>query len=122
VVIFGVETMIKYLLLSALIILAACSSPQEIETVAPVEVRTVQIPRPAPIVPEVDQLRLRNVQWIIITPENIEEKFEQIQNGEIVLFAVTAEGYENIALNLSDVRALIAQQQRIIAIYRSQFR
>jgi len=114
--------MIKYLLLSALIILAACSSPQEIETVAPVEVRTVQIPRPAPIVPEVDQLRLRNVQWIIITPENIEEKFEQIQNGEIVLFAVTAEGYENIALNLSDVRALIAQQQRIIAIYRSQFR
>jgi hypothetical protein len=114
--------MIKYLLLSVILILAACSSPQEIETVAPVEIRTVQVPRPAPIVPEVDQLRLRNVQWIIVTPENIEEKFAQIRNGEAVLFAVTAEGYENIALNLSDVRALIAQQQRIIAIYKSQFR
>jgi len=114
--------MTKYLLISALVFLAACSSSQEIETAAPVEVRTVQVPRPAPIVPEVDQLRLRNVQWIIITPENIEEKFAQIQSGEIVLFAVTAEGYENIALNLSDVRALIAQQQRIIAIYKSQFR
>jgi hypothetical protein len=113
--------MIKYLFLSGMLILAACSSSQEIETVPPVEIRTVEVPRPAPIVPDVDQLRLRNVQWIVLTPENIEEKFAQIQRGEAVLFAVTVEGYENIALNLSDIRALIAQQQRIIAVYKSQF-
>lgn len=113
--------MIKFVLFSGILLLAACSSAPEIETVPPVEIRTVEVPRPAPIVPNTDQLRLRNVQWIIITPENIEEKFAQIQSGEAVLFAVTAEGYENIALNLSDIRTLIAQQQRIIAIYRSQF-
>jgi hypothetical protein len=111
----------KYLILSAVLFLAACSTPEVIEQTPIVEVRTVQVPRPAPIVPAVDQLNLRSVNWIIITPNNIEDKFAQINRGELVLFAVTTEGYENIALNLSDIRALIEQQQRIIAIYKSQF-
>jgi hypothetical protein len=113
--------MMKYLVLSTAIFLVACSSPEKIEQVRPIEVRTVEIQRPAPIVPSVDQLRLRNIEWIIVTPDNIEESFARIQSGELVLFALTVQGYENIALNLSDIRAMIAQQQRIIAIYQSQF-
>jgi hypothetical protein len=112
--------MIKYLILSSILFVAACSTPA-IEEVRPVEVRTIQVPRPAPIVPAVDQLRLRTVNWIIITPDNIDESFAKIQSGELVLFAVTSQGYENIALNLSDIRALIEQQNRIIAIYKAQF-
>lgn len=104
-----------------MLVISACGTPEKIEEVKPVEVRTVEVPRPAPIVPSVDQLNLRNVDWIIITPENIDESFAKIQTGEIVLFAVTAAGYENIALNLSDIRAMIEQQKRIIAIYKSQF-
>lgn len=111
----------KYLAVLFAITLAACSS-QKVEEVRPVEVRTIEVPRPAPIVPKVDQLRLRSVEWIIITPENADEKFAQIQNGEAVLFALTADGYENIALNLSDIRAMLEQQKRVIAIYESQFR
>jgi hypothetical protein len=117
----GVKTMKKYFLIFAILLVTACSSTDQIEEVRPVEVVTVEVPRPAPIVPNVDQLRLRNIQWVIITPENAEQKFAEIRNGEAVLFAVTAQGYENIALNLSDIRALIAQQQRIIAIYKSQY-
>ena len=111
----------KYLAVLFVITLAACSSPK-FEEVRPVEVRTIEVQRPAPIVPTVDQLRLRSVEWIIITPENADEKFAQIQNGEAVLFALTADGYENIALNLSDIRAMLEQQKRVIAIYESQFR
>lgn len=113
--------MIKYIAILATLTLAACGSTQAIEPVNPVEVRTVQIPRPAPIVPTVDQLKLRPVTWVVITPDNIDEQFSKIQSGETVLFAVTSDGYENIALNLSDIRALIDQQQKIIAIYKSQF-
>jgi hypothetical protein len=113
--------MIKYLILSSILFVAACSTPA-IEEVRPVEVRTIQVPRPAPIVPQTDQLKLRQVTWIIITPDNIEESFNKIQSGELVLFAVTANGYENIALNLSDIRSLIEQQNRIIAIYKSQYK
>jgi hypothetical protein len=121
VVILGAETMIKYVLLSSVIFLVACGSSAEIEPVKPVEVRTLEVEKPAPVVPTVDQLRLREVKWVIITPENAEEKFAEIKRGEVVLFALTPEGYENIALNLSDIRALIEQQKKIIAIYKSQY-
>jgi hypothetical protein len=103
-----------------ILFLASCGAPAQ-EPVQSVEVRTVQISKPAPIVPDVDQLNLRPVSWIIITPDNVDEQFAKIQNGELVLFALTAEGYENIALNLSDIRALIEQQKKIIAIYKSNF-
>jgi len=107
--------------LTSLFLLSACGSTPEIEPIRPVEVRTVQIPRPAPIVPSVDQIQLRDVKWIIITPENVDEVFASM-SGEMVLFAVTTSGYEALALNLSDVRAMIQQQQRIIALYKNSYR
>jgi hypothetical protein len=118
----GVETMIKYVLLSSAVFLVACGSSTKIEPVKPVEVRTIEVQKPAPVVPTVDQLRLREVKWVIITPENVDEKFKEIKTGEAVFFALTTDGYENIALNLSDVRALIDQQKKIIAIYESQYK
>lgn len=102
-------------------LLSACAAPTTVEPVTPVQVRTVEVPRPAPIVPNVDQLDLRPVTWVVITPDNVDEKFKQIQNGEMVLFALTRDGYENLSLNLSDIRANIQQYQRVIAVYRSQF-
>lgn len=120
--ILGVETMIKYVLLPSIVFLAACGSSTKIEPVKPVEVRTIEVQKPAPVVPTVDQLRLREVKWVVITPENAEEKFKEIKTGEAVYFALTTDGYENIALNLSDVRALIDQQKKIIAIYESQYK
>jgi hypothetical protein len=107
--------------LTSLFLLSACGSTSDIEVVNPIEVKTIEIPRPSPIVPSVDQIQLRDVKWIVITPENFEEVFASL-SGDLVLFAVTAEGYEALALNLSDVRALIQQQQRIIAIYRDSYK
>lgn len=112
--------MMKYVIIFSMIFLAACSST-DVPPVTPVEVRTVEVPRPAPVVPQVDQLRLRDIEWIVITPDNIEEQFAKIQNGEVVFFALTTEGYENLSLNISDIRAMVQQQQRIIAIYQRQF-
>lgn len=113
--------MIKYAIAALLIFtVAACSKPT-VEQPPRVETVTIETKRPAPIVPEVDRVNMREVRWHIITPENVDEKFAQIRRGELVFFALTAEGYENIALNLSDIRALVQQQQRIIAIYESQF-
>jgi hypothetical protein len=107
--------------LTSLFLLSACGSEPAVESVKPVEVRTVQIPRPAPIVPSVDQIQLRDVKWIIITPENVDEIFNSLPS-DAVLFAVTTSGYESLGLNISDIRAMIQQQQRIIAIYQESFR
>lgn len=107
--------------ITSLLILSGCSSAPQVEPVTSVEVRTIEVPRPAPIVPNVDQLDLRPVNWVIITPENIDEKFATIRDGELVFFALTREGYESLALNLSDIRANIEQYKRVVAIYRQQF-
>lgn len=71
---------------------------------------------PKPSVPNPDELNLRDFEFIIVTPENVEEVFANMK-GDKALFALTSKGYENIALNLSDIRALIQQQKVIIATY-----
>lgn len=107
--------------IASVFLLSACATSSTVEPVTTVEVRTIEVPRPAPIVPNVDQIDLRPVTWVVITPENADEKFSQIRDGEMVFFALTREGYENLALNMSDIRANIEQYQRVIAIYKSQF-
>ena len=109
-----------FMLTILLVTLAACSP--RVEQIPVIETRTVEVQRPAPMVPEADQLRLRTFDWVIITPDNVDERFDELENGEAVFFALTAEGYENLALNLSDIRTLLSQQQQIISVYRSQFR
>lgn len=65
---------------------------------------------------------MRDVNWVIITPENVEEKFAAIRSGELVLFALTADGYEALGLNLSDIRANIDQYKAIIAVYEKSYK
>lgn len=74
--------------------------------------------------PPVDELRLRNVDWIIINQDNMDEKIAQLTaNGQpLAVFALTGEGYENLGLNFSDIRALVQQQQAIIVAYENYYK
>ena len=98
--------------------LAGCANPRKLEISAkPVE-------RPELVLPSADQLNMRDVQWVVITPENYEEVFARLkgENKDLVLFGLTDEGYERLALNLSDVRAYIQQQRTIIAAYERYYK
>ena len=100
--------------------LTACSNlklPQVID------ISTAPVDRPELTLPPVDELRLRNVDWVIINAENMEEKIAELTaNGQpLALFVLTAEGYENLGLNFSDIRALVQQQQRIIVAYENYY-
>lgn len=111
------------ILILSLSVLTSCSARNQEPQITNIDVRTVEVKRPKPIIPPVDQLKLRDVEWIIITPDNIEEVFNKVKEtgSEPALFALKAEGYENLALNINDIRSNIQQQQRIIAIYEKQF-
>ena len=116
--------MAKHLIVNALgfmmiLSLAACSS-NPIAPPAKVITQTEYVTPPAPIVSKPDQLALRKFEFIIITPENIDEVFAELKD-DTVLFAITKDGYENLALNISDIRAFISQQKKIIAIYEAQW-
>ena len=67
---------------------------------------------------------MRRIQWVIINEENLEEKIAQLTAGgaPLAIFALTAQGYENLGLNFSDIRALVQQQQQIILAYDNYYR
>lgn len=107
-----------------LLVLSACAAPDIIEQEPIIEVRTIPIEKPAPIVPDVDQLSLNKVEWIIITEENMQDVFDEMRskNQSVVLFGLTGENYENLSLNLNDLRSNIQQYQSIIAIYEKSYK
>lgn len=113
----------KLLIVSALGFgLAGCSlwsSPP----VQKIKISTIPVEKPQLVLPKADQLFQRPIEWIIITPENAEEAFKSIQGRgrPILLFGVTDKGYENLALNLSDLRAYLQQQKAIIAAYENYY-
>lgn len=104
--------------LTALTILSGCASkPEEIK------ISTTPVERPQLVLPQPDQLVTRPVEWIVVTPENINEVFDELRknNQRVVLFALTDKGYENVSLNLNDIRTYIQQQQLIIIAYNDYY-
>ena len=109
--------------LTLLLTVSACSSVDIPEEEPRVVVREVPIDTPAPIVPSVEQLDLKDVQWVIITEENYQEVFQELidNNQTPVIFGLSGKGYENLALNLNDLRSTIQQYQAIVAIYEKSY-
>lgn len=106
--------------LMAIPLLSSCAIFDSIGPEPIVKIVTKETLPPKPILPETDLVKMKNVEWVIITPENADEIFSEMKPGESkVLFAITADGYEKVSLNLSDVRALIEQQQAIISTYEN---
>lgn len=103
------------------ILLSSCSSLQQ---VIPVEVSTKPVEKPELTLPRVDELRMREVNWIVINQDNVDQVFEDLKNRNIPVgvYALTGEQYENLGLNFSDIRALVQQQQAIIVAYEKYYK
>lgn len=103
-----------------LLLVSACSKPP----IQEIKISAKPIDKPELVLPYADPIKARDVQWIIITPDNYEKVFNDLaKKGQpIVLFALNDKGYENISLNLSDIRAFIQQQQAIIAAYEGYYK
>ena len=93
------------------------SKPEEV-VVTQVVYKTPDIPlqrSPRPI-------NMSDVKWYTVTTDNIDEfekNFEN-DNGDLVFFAISVPHYENLSLNLADIRRYIKQQQAVIIYYEDQ--
>ena len=110
----------KFLMtLSALLILATsgCTAFRAPEP----EVRTeyiIQQPN-IPIPPRPRAVDLVDVEWRVVTKDNLEEFIQQLENdrGTVVFAAITIDDYEALALNVAELRRYIEQQQELIVYY-----
>lgn len=102
--------------------LTACSLIPN-QPVAPIEISTKPVQKPQLTLPPVDELNLREVEWTILTEENIDEEIARLKEigAPVSFFALNGDGYENLGLNFSDIRALVQQQRAIIAAYENYY-
>jgi hypothetical protein len=93
------------------------------DKVKPVEIQTKAVERTRLNIPDPAAIAAREVKWILITPENAEKVFADLkqQNVDLVLFAITDEGYEQLALTMAEIRNHIANQRAIIVKYKEYY-
>jgi hypothetical protein len=99
--------------------LTACSNPMP----QLINVSSKPINKPTLTLPPVDELNLRPVEWVIINEANLEQKIAELTAGgrPLAMFVLTGDGYENLGMNFSDIRALVQQQQAIIVAYENYY-
>jgi len=99
-------------------LMSGCASkPQQINISAkPIE-------KPTLIIPQAEVLKLKDLEWIVITEDNVNEVWQRLteKKVDVVLFGITDEGYEIMARNMSDIMAHIEQQKAIIAAYKNYY-
>jgi len=88
-----------------------------------VETSYTPVEKPTLTLPDADEVRMREIEWFIITEDNYEEVFAELKESGnvVVLLGLTSKGYENLSLNLSDIRQFVQQQQAIIKAYKGYY-
>lgn len=110
-------TLAKYATVLGLFFLASGCATKPLEvTVAPIE-------KPALVLPGVDPVDMRDIKWMIVTPENAAAVFEQLtKNGtNPVLFALTDDGYQALSLNFADIQRYINDKNAAIIGYKEYY-
>lgn len=112
----GVTSWATLVTLMSILFLTGCSSlrPEpEIKTV--VKVEKTQIP----VVARPKSLQLNDTRVFVVTKDNFEEFQEEFTElyGEFAFVALSMKDYENLALNIADIKRFLEQQNEIILYY-----
>lgn len=70
-----------------------------------------------------DPIKARKMEWIVITKDNAEEIFKQLEESgqNPVFFAISPDGYQALAYTIVDLRNLIDTQRHIILQYKEYY-
>lgn len=107
--------------ISAALLVSACSQipTKEIVTV-PTVIDTPKIEAPViQVVPRPNPVQMKDADIVIVTEANLQEVIEKIKTtqGEFVLYAMTAQSFEALALNMEQIKRFIEQQNNVILYY-----
>ncbi len=116
----SIASVLGFLIISLSVSGCALLTPKPRE----LQISTTPVEKPKLELPKADQIRMRNIEWVVITKDNYKEVFETLSKTgrPIAVFGLTDKGYADLGLNLSDIRAYIQQQQAIIAAYERYYK
>jgi len=89
----------------------------------PIEITTKAAEKTALAIPDPDPLRLKPIEWVLVTPGNQEEVFKKLEEkgADPVIFSLTADGYQQLAVTIAELRNLINTQRNIIIKYKEYY-
>lgn len=107
--------LMKFLMISsALLILSNCANKPEIIT------QPEYIEKDIPVISRPDPINLLDMNFIVVTENNIDSIIKDLKStGEFVLIAMTVDDYENLSLNIAELRRYIEQQKAVIIYYET---
>lgn len=95
--------------------LAACGTPQLRVSSAPVQIAVTQAADPTPV-------QMMPVNLRVVTPDNLDAFLAEMRssqsNNQFVIVTMQMRDYENLTLNLAELRRYMEQQQAVITFYR----
>ena len=114
--------MTKWKFLRASLFLLLLSSFTACSLLKPEEVVVTQVEyvdRVIPLQPRPKPVSLYDIEFYAVTDENLDKFLERFEkdNGDVVFFAISVPDYENIALNMGELRRFIQSQTAIIVYY-----
>lgn len=100
--------------------ISACSWFSSID---PIDVTTEAIKKVELDLKSPEPLKLKAVNWLVVTQANSNETFKALSDKNIdpVLISLTDREYKDLALNMSNIRKLIVHQQKIIQSYKKYY-
>ena len=111
----------RALILSVILILfvSGCS----LNRVDPIETETVSIDKTPLNLPLADHLDLSNPEWVVVTPDNVDEIFDRItsEGHSAVIIGLTSDGYEKLSIDFTKIRAHINTQRNILLQYKDYY-
>lgn len=91
--------------------------------VEPVVVKKEEVARTPLNLPDPQPLKPSVPEWIVITPGNADRVWQELRNNrkDLVLFGLTDDGYEALAVDSAETRNFIAKLRKILEEYRNYY-
>jgi hypothetical protein len=112
------KSLALFLLLPILLLSSGCSLWPNLKKIS---VQTVEAKRIIPLQNSPRPVDMNNMHFWVVTEQNYEEfktKFSK-KNGSFLFYSISVRDYENLALNMAEIKRYIEQQKEIIIYYEN---
>jgi len=112
------QSLVLFLLLPILLLSSGCSVWPKLKEIS---VQTVEVKRTIPLQNNPRPVDMNEMYFWVVTEQNFEEfktKFID-KNTEFLFYGISVRDYENLALNMAEIKRYIEQQKEIIIYYEN---
>ena len=113
------------ILITVPLLISGCASWLfgSVPDVKEVQIQTKAVERTPLNLPEPAPLKARQFQFIIITRDNADAVFNNLEEQGVdpVVFALTDDGYAQLSMTIAEIRILLASQKAIIGKYKDYY-